>query len=93
MWLPWIEFAVVLAVMALLAIPMGQWLARCFTSEHHTWLERCTYGALGVNPQERMTWQRYGASLLLSTATLTSLSDRSLTQTALCFRQLSCSAR
>ncbi len=68
MWLPWIEFAVVLAVMALLVIPMGQWLARCFTSEHHTWLERWTYGALGVNPQERMTWQRYGASLLLSNA-------------------------
>ena len=68
MWLPWMEFAAVLTLATLLTIPMGQWLARCFTSEHHTWLERCTYGALGVNPQERMTWQRYGASLLLSNA-------------------------
>ena len=68
MWLPWIEFAVVLAVMALLAIPMGQWLARCFTSEHHGWLERLSYRVMGVNPQERMGWQRYGAALVLSNA-------------------------
>ena len=70
MWLPWIEFAVVLMVVALLTIPMGQWLARCFTSEHHTWLERITYGALGVNPQERMGWQRYGTALVLSNAVM-----------------------
>lgn len=70
MWLPWIEFAVVLTVVALLTIPMGQWLARCFTSEHHTWLERITYGALGVNPQERMGWQRYGTALVLSNAVM-----------------------
>ena len=70
MWLPWIEFAVVLMVVALLTIPMGQWLARCFTSEHHTWLERITYGALGVNPQERMGWQRYGTALVLSNAAM-----------------------
>ena len=66
MGLAWTEFAAVLAVMTLLAIPMGGWLARCFTSEHHTWLERASYRALGVNPGERMGWQRYGAALVLS---------------------------
>ena len=70
MWLPWMEFAVVLAVMAVLTVPMGQWLARCFTSDHHTWLERLTYGTLGINPQEQMGWQRYGAALLLSNAVM-----------------------
>lgn len=70
MWLPWMEFAVILTVVALLTVPMGQWLARCFTSEHHTWLERLTYGALGVNPQERMGWQRYAVALLLSNAAM-----------------------
>lgn len=70
MWLPWMEYAAVLAVLTLLTIPMGQWLARCFTSERHTWLERLTYGALGVNPQERMGWQRYGAALVLSNAVM-----------------------
>lgn len=70
MWLPWMEFAAVLAVLTLLAIPMGQWLARCFTSDHHTWLERLSYRALGVNPGEHMGWQRYGAALLLSNAAM-----------------------
>ena len=68
MWLPWMEFAAVLTVATLLTIPMGQWLARCFTSEHHGWLERLSYRAMGVNPQERMGWQRYGAAVVLSNA-------------------------
>ncbi|WP_050872059.1 potassium-transporting ATPase subunit KdpA [Comamonas testosteroni] len=68
MWLPWMEFAAVLTAATLLTIPMGQWLARCFTSEHHGWLERLSYRAMGVNPQERMGWQRYGAALVLSNA-------------------------
>lgn len=70
MWLPWMEFAAVLAVLTILVIPMGQWLARCFTSDHHTWLERLSYRALGVNPGEHMGWQRYGAALLLSNAAM-----------------------
>lgn len=70
MWLPWMEFAAVLAAVTLLTIPMGKWLARCFTSEHHGWLERLSYRAMGVNPQERMGWQRYGAALVLSNAVM-----------------------
>ncbi|MDR0204906.1 MAG: potassium-transporting ATPase subunit KdpA [Delftia acidovorans] len=66
MWLTWMEFALVLLVMTALAVPMGQWLARCFTSEHHAWIERLSFRALGVNPAERMGWQRYGLALLLS---------------------------
>jgi len=62
------EFAAVLTAATLLTIPMGQWLARCFTSEHHGWLERLSYRVMGVNPQERMGWQRYGAALVLSNA-------------------------
>lgn len=68
MWLPWMEFAAVLTAATLLTIPMGQWLARCFTGEHHGWLERLSYRAMGVNPQERMGWQRYGAAVVLSNA-------------------------
>lgn len=68
MWLPWMEFAAVLTAATLLTIPMGQWLARCFTSECHGWLERLSYRVMGVNPQERMGWQRYGAAVVLSNA-------------------------
>ncbi|MGQ8879780.1 potassium-transporting ATPase subunit KdpA [Delftia sp. NA_296.1] len=66
MWLTWMEYALVLLVMTALAVPMGQWLARCFTSEHHVWIERLSFRALGVNPAEHMGWQRYGLALLLS---------------------------
>ncbi len=66
MWLTWMEYALVLLLMTALAVPMGQWLARCFTSEHHAWIERLSFRALGVNPAERMGWQRYGLALLLS---------------------------
>ncbi|WP_454721668.1 potassium-transporting ATPase subunit KdpA [Delftia acidovorans] len=66
MWLTWMEYALVLLVMTALAVPMGHWLARCFTSEHHAWIERLSFRALGVNPAERMGWQRYGLALLLS---------------------------
>ena len=68
MWLPWIEFAAVLTAVTLLTIPMGKWLARCFTSEHHTLLERVSYRIIGVNPTQRMGWQAYGAALLMSNA-------------------------
>jgi K+-transporting ATPase ATPase A chain len=64
------EFAAVLTVATLLTIPTGQWLARCFTGEHHGWLERLSYRLLGVNPQERMGWQRYAAALVLSNAVM-----------------------
>ena len=68
MWLPWIEFAAVLTAVTLLTIPMGKWLARCFTSEHHTLLERVSYRIIGVNPAQRMGWQAYGTALLMSNA-------------------------
>ena len=70
MWLPWMEYAAVLVALCLLTVPMGQWLARCFTSPHHHWLERATYRAFCVNPAERMGWQRYGAVLVLSNAAM-----------------------
>ena len=70
MWLPWMEFTAVLLVVALLTVPMGQWLARCFTSTHHSWLEQLSYRAMGVNPAERMGWQRYGATMVLSNAVM-----------------------
>ena len=66
MWLPWLEFSLMLLLMAALAVPMGQWLARCFTSEHLGWVERLSLRALGVDPAERMGWQRYGLALVLS---------------------------
>ena len=46
---------------------VGKWLAHAFTARH-AWVERRTYALLGVNPDEAMSWQRYGMVLLLSNA-------------------------
>ena len=39
-----------------------------FYGPRHAWVERRTYALLGVNPDEAMSWQRYGMVLLLSNA-------------------------
>ena len=64
------EFMLVLAVMAGLALLMGRWLARCFEDSGHWAVERLSYRALGVEPNERMGWARYGLALLLSNAAM-----------------------
>ncbi|WP_394065312.1 potassium-transporting ATPase subunit KdpA [Alcaligenes sp. WGS1538] len=64
------QFAVILAVMALLAVALGKWIAHLFTSPRHGFLERGTYRMLGVDPDEKMSWKRYGLALLLSNAAM-----------------------
>ncbi len=68
-----LEFAMVLALVAALAVPMGRWLARAFGDERHWALERLSYRALGIDPAERMGWARYGLALLLSNAAMLAL--------------------
>lgn len=68
MWTVWLEYVAVLVVVAALTVAMGKWLAYCFTGEAHWRIERWSYRAIGVNPDERMGWQRYGVALLLSNA-------------------------
>ncbi|WP_313301593.1 potassium-transporting ATPase subunit KdpA [Diaphorobacter sp.] len=68
MWTVWLEYVAVLVVVAALTVVMGKWLAYCFTGESHWRIERWSYRAIGVNPDERMGWQRYGVALLLSNA-------------------------
>ena len=54
-------------------VPMGMWLARTFTSPSHSTLERLTYKVLGIDPEEKMSWKRYGVVLLLSNAAMMGL--------------------
>lgn len=62
----WLQFLVLLAVMAALVVPVGNWLYSVFASEPHTAPERLTYRLLGMNPQEGMDWKRYGLVLVVS---------------------------
>jgi potassium-transporting ATPase potassium-binding subunit len=65
------QFTLYAVILIVLVVPMGMWLARTFSSPSHTRLERLTYKVLGVDPEERMSWKRYGMALLLSTLKLT----------------------
>ncbi|ABF44279.1 potassium-transporting ATPase, A subunit (plasmid) [Deinococcus geothermalis DSM 11300] len=65
-----LQFTLLLAVMAALVIPVGNWLYGVLTSERHTAPERLTYRLLGVDPTERMTWKRYGLVLVVSNLVL-----------------------
>jgi len=63
-----IQFVIVLVIMAGLTVLVGKWLARTFTSPYHALPERWTYRLMGVNTDEVMPWKRYGMALLLSNA-------------------------
>lgn len=60
------QFALVLVVMTGLAVALGAWMHRVFTSTEHNALERGLYRLLGVDPEEPMSWRRYATALLLS---------------------------
>ena len=66
-------FALVLIAMSGLAVLMGRWLANTFEDQGHWRLERISYRVLGINPEERMGWTRYGLALLLSNAAMMAL--------------------
>lgn len=65
-----IQFGLILGTMTILAVVLGKWLARVFTSRSHNVIERGTYAVLGVDPSEGMSWKRYGMVLLLSNAAM-----------------------
>lgn len=68
------QFAIILAIMTALAVITGKWIARLFTCPTHWFVERATYRILGVCAAEKMTWKRYGLTLLLSNAAMMLLS-------------------
>ena len=64
------QFLIVLAVSTVLLVAVGKWIAHLFSSPNHSVIERGTYRLLGVNPDEKMSWKRYGLALLLSNAAM-----------------------
>lgn len=56
-----------LAVIALYR-PLGDYLARLFTSSHHTRVERVVYRAVGIDPDADQTWTVYLRSVLAFSA-------------------------
>ncbi len=64
------QFVIVLAIMAGLTVVLGKWMARLFTRPAHSFIERGTYRVLGIDPDEKMSWKRYGLALVLSNAAM-----------------------
>ncbi|NIJ64261.1 K+-transporting ATPase ATPase A chain [Sphingomonas leidyi] len=64
------QFAIILAIMTGLAVVLGKWMTHLFTAPAHNIVERGTYRILGVDPEEKMSWKRYGMVLLLSNAAM-----------------------
>jgi len=67
----WLQIGAFFAVIALLARPVGVYMARVFEGER-TFLdpilapcERLLYKLTGVNPAEEMNWKQYGVAMLM----------------------------
>ena len=73
----WLQITLFIAVILLLAKPMGSYMARVF-ERRRTWLdpvlvpcERLLYRLTGINPDEEMRWTQYAVAMLVfSAATL-----------------------
>ncbi|TSA82053.1 potassium-transporting ATPase subunit KdpA [Deinococcus detaillensis] len=66
----WLQFVLILGIMTALVVPVGKWLHNVVSGERHSAAERLTYGLLGVNPDERMDWKRYGLVLIVANLAL-----------------------
>jgi potassium-transporting ATPase potassium-binding subunit len=73
----WLQIALFIAIILLLAKPMGSYMTRVF-DRRRTWLdpvlvpcERLLYRLTGVDPNEEMRWTQYAVAMLVfSAATL-----------------------
>ncbi len=70
----WLQITLFIALILLLAKPMGSYMARVF-DRRRTWLdpvlvpcERLLYRLTGVNPDEEMRWTQYAVAMLIFTA-------------------------
>ena len=75
----WLQIALFIALILMLAKPMGSYMTRVFdlrdTGHRHTWLdpllrpcERLLYRLTGVDPDEEMRWTQYVIAMLVFTA-------------------------
>jgi K+-transporting ATPase ATPase A chain len=60
--------AIVLVVVGLLHVPLGDYMARVYTSERHWRVERWLYRVCGVDPDSDQRWTHYLTALLAFSA-------------------------
>ena len=60
----WLQALVVLGIVGALHVPLGDYMARTFTSARHWRAERLIYRACGINPENDQRWPHYAVSVL-----------------------------
>jgi K+-transporting ATPase ATPase A chain len=60
----WLQFGLLVAALAACYIPLGNYLARIFTSEQDWRVERGIYKIIGVDPKADQKWSNYLRSML-----------------------------
>jgi K+-transporting ATPase ATPase A chain len=60
----WLQFALLFGALAACYIPLGNYIARIFTSENHWRVERGIYKLVGIDPEADMRWSVYVRSIL-----------------------------
>lgn len=64
MWFTIAQAATLVLVLAVLYRPLGDYMARVYTSTRDTRVERGLYRIIGVDPSASQTWQAYARSIL-----------------------------
>src|ERR1700734_221684 len=60
----WLQFALLVVALAACYIPLGNYMARIFTSKEHWRVERGIYKLTGIDPDADMRWSTYVGSIL-----------------------------
>ena len=63
-WAGALQFALVVALLAAVHVPVGDYLARVYSSTRHSRVERGLYRLGGIDPEADQTWSTYLRSLL-----------------------------
>jgi potassium-transporting ATPase potassium-binding subunit len=63
-----LQVALLIAALAACYRPLGAYMARVYTSEHDTRIERACYKVMGVDPKADQRWPVYARSLLAFSA-------------------------
>jgi K+-transporting ATPase ATPase A chain len=60
----WLQFALLFVALAACYVPLGNYMARVFTSKEHWKVERGIYKLCGIDPEADMRWGVYARSVL-----------------------------
>ncbi|MDK7749597.1 potassium-transporting ATPase subunit KdpA [Brevibacterium sp. UMB10442] len=63
-----LQLPLMVALLAVVHVPMGNYMAHTFTSAKHLKIERFIYRLAGVNPEAQHTWKMYLRNILVLSA-------------------------